>query len=277
MTDRCIGIELLDICQHFVGLRMNGRMIGTVRQYEHRRSIQLYMAFQFSLQSCFVFRRTVAIGHIQRKFGVTVKIAYHRAAVRPLPDESALPILGTKTAAQVSALYAKPFQYLRQLANVTEDIAQITKFPGVHAPRGRNLLAAQKIMDNALAGNQPFIRHNIPWPYLDTPGLHQFFQAFCVFRRNDCIVLQNDCLAVQAKKLEVRLPLHHVNQLVHGIDQPETHSLKGLIPFAIPVGAGKQENFFWMIHFDFYLLSIVIILRFSHCEPVCVLLPKGAV
>lgn len=31
------------------------------------------------------------------------------------------------------------------------------------------------------------------------------------------------------------------------------------------------------IHFDFYLLSIVIILRFSHCEPVCVLLPKGAV
>ena len=70
-----------------------------------------------------------------------------------------------------------------------------------------------------------------------------------VLRGGFKVVLQHDGLPIQAEQTEVFLCFHYLQQLVQRFCQAKAHGLKGLVPFPVPVGAGKEEDlkrFVWL-------------------------------
>ena len=157
-------------------------------------------------------------------------------AVRALPDDHVLPLFDA--AEECRARQAELPEYLRHLAVVPEQVADVAAGRGLHAVLAADLSARLQVLDETFARNQPFLGHGVPRADFDAPRPAERGEPLRIFGADAQIVLQHDRLPVHMETLVIGLRFQDVQKRIHHPHEAETILLKRLIPFAVPVGAG---------------------------------------
>ena len=124
---------------------------------------------------------------------------------------------------------------LRHLRGVAKAVAQVSVSDRLSPELPCHRTARLQVADQALPGNQKFIRHTVPRPYPKPSLTDIFFQFRPLFRPDFEIILQCERIPVQQEH-QLLFPFENDKQFIQNIHQPETEFLECPVPFPVPVG-----------------------------------------
>ena len=104
-----------------------------------------------------------------------------------------------------------------------------------------------EVANQRFGAGEIFVGQGVPRADAQAVGLGQLSDDIFALGADFEVVVQEDGLAIGLEAGKARIALHHVQQLVHEFDQVVAEILEGLIPFAVPVGAGDVKGFEFLV------------------------------
>jgi hypothetical protein len=141
---------------------------------------------------------------------------------------------------------AEAGEHLRELCGMPEGVGGV----GDACDRAERLADApslREVPDVRLPARDQRIRLHVPRPDLDPSGLDVRFELGPAVRPDRDVVLEDDRLSVQQEGV-LGVRRHHVEHLVHGVDEARTEGLERAVPLAVPVGRRNEDDVHQFVH-----------------------------
>ncbi len=162
-------------------------------------------------------------------------------AVRGPPQELALGRLAAHTAPEDDGVDAEAAQDSRQMGDVSEGVRGVADHHH-RAELCRRADADLEVAHRGLAADKKLVGEHVVGADEQAAGLNQPLDVGAAVRAHLQVVVQDDGLPVQDEVPVLGVPVQQVEELVQHAHQAHPERLEGLVPLAVPMGMGDDDE-----------------------------------